>query len=391
MSRANKFKHYFERKPPQKLPEARLPNREVTDLQSDNTKSKWQRERRHLIDIYQPGRTDSWALRAVNSVRYTARRYIFDAAASFRVGDLAFNHPDLVAQNIEFARQPYADMYIEVNPREIFKARGQDISSSGDTRVGYVLTGNSIFVLAEGVGNAYGEANTQLSSTMGPLGFRLNTPQTQRLPGLFFTDDESDAKILRNVWVLGGQRERDKNLRATGTVLLPEINMPIEHFTNRFDLFKTMSVIAKVTNPQRFMYDFAFLGGGDPVICSAALLLLNQPSHRLYERMVPNRREMYAGKSVVFMSHSVVSVHLDEKESIRKLFVGHRTSPKGHEVEGHWVNYDKTACEHEFEPLDTTGDRFKCSKCSQRRTWRKQHIRGDASRGWVVKHYEVHK
>lgn len=56
-----------------------------------------------------------------------------------------------------------------------------------------------------------------------------------------------------------------------------------------------------------------------------------------------------------------------------------------HEVTGTWVNYHRTGkddCEHAYANLDDTGNKKICMLCGRKKTWRREHERGNIELGF---------
>jgi hypothetical protein len=56
-----------------------------------------------------------------------------------------------------------------------------------------------------------------------------------------------------------------------------------------------------------------------------------------------------------------------------------------HEVTGTWVNYHRTGkndCEHSFANLDENGNKKICMLCGRKKTWRREHERGNIELGF---------
>lgn len=122
-------------------------------------------------------------------------------------------------------------------------------------------------------------------------------------------------------------------------------------------------------------------------------LMLHKPkTHQITER--PRVSVKQKGRRKVFMAHSLVKIDLIGafEEMRRTAITGARGSYRAHECRGTWVNYDRNReCDHEWQEVASEDDipRHFCIKCSQRRSWRKAHVRGDATLGWVRKQYTV--
>lgn len=122
-------------------------------------------------------------------------------------------------------------------------------------------------------------------------------------------------------------------------------------------------------------------------------LMLHKPkTHQITER--PRVSIKQKGRRKVFLAHSLV--HIDilaaSEEMRRTAITGARGAYRAHECRGTWVNYDRNReCDHDWQevPSEDGIPRYFCIKCSQRRSWRKAHVRGDATLGWVRKQYTV--
>lgn len=122
-------------------------------------------------------------------------------------------------------------------------------------------------------------------------------------------------------------------------------------------------------------------------------LMLHKPkTHQITER--PRVSIKQKGRRKVFLAHSLV--HIDilaaSEEMRRTAITGARGAYRAHECRGTWVNYDRNReCDHDWQevPSEDGIPRYFCIKCSQRRSWRKAHVRGDATLGWVRKQYSV--
>lgn len=310
---------------------------------------------------------------------YSARRFIFDDEASRIVGNLMQHHTAMIAGNMEFALQPFPSMYIELNAREVFAGRGGTPVETADTEIGYLAVNGAVFTFAAGP-----KQSSRFDEVLAaPMSFAINKPQTGSLETVFEAETYEQAKMMKMAYVIGGQRIPKHGPNGEQAFWLPDVGIPNEQLIGAVDI--------RLLHPVRIPIKYCFGSGGDPLLYTAAILLLNRQNPDVYIKDVSASRGMAGGKSVVFRAHSTVSIHLSAKGSVKRLLIGDRASPRAHEVRGHWVHYDKQLCEHEWEPLDTSGKRFKCSRCEMRRTWREVHVRGDASRGVIVKHYEVHE
>lgn len=99
------------------------------------------------------------------------------------------------------------------------------------------------------------------------------------------------------------------------------------------------------------------------------------------------------GRIVKYMHARVVKLKLPIKEVRRTLrAMAYKIKKRRHEVMGHWCSSHRTgdsSCSHKYEDIDP---RVKvCSICKHRIWYKKDHMRGDASIGFVHHTYEVEK
>lgn len=94
-----------------------------------------------------------------------------------------------------------------------------------------------------------------------------------------------------------------------------------------------------------------------------------------------------------YMSYSNILLKVPKTEPTR--FVLNRIkgaidSRRRHKVRGHWAHshlIGKKNCDHVW--LKLTENREECNLCGKLRWWRKEHMRGDATKGYVDQHYVV--
>lgn len=326
----------------------------------------------------------------------SARRYVFDAEASARVGEFHREHLDLMIENVEFARPPFPTTYIEIDARAMWHGWRPDQPAlpTSDTTIGFLAHGDAVVVLTEAKG-VFGS-----ESMVAYNGFRINKPQSiplDRLTG--FADERADA--VKQAYVFGGQRYvvdpadySPKQLGKGQEIRLPDLPFEWTHaqVAAHFDIRPSYVI----DDPRTFVEN-AFRGGGDPMTALVALLLLNQPSEVIDLRTEPAGRTIFRGKLKSYREHHVVTIRLDQAVRILKGFEhSDRASPVFHNVEGHWKNYNKSPrCIHNWEPIGvqrtTSGDyrHYWCPRCFQRKTWTEAFGRGDSLRGVAMTEYRV--
>ncbi len=346
-----------------------------------------------LLDDYigaQPNYPYRRQVKNILNYSQVARRYQFDASASLRVGELMQNHMDLVVENIEFARAPFPTTYIELDMRALWSGwrPTSPQSSTMDDKVGYLIQHGTVIVFAE----------SEEAAAIATWGFRINQPQLKSLRDFFKKSDEA-SDIIKQAYVFGGQRTAqgyDKWVfdETTQIVAMPGKPGKWTHsqVAAHYDIIPSYENI-----PSKILLGAAFLGGGDPIIATAALLLLNQTHESIKQQVIPRSSGIYKGKLKSYREHNIVTIHLTKKQKIGDIIArAERHSPIMHDVEGHWKNFNKHPnCAHHWEPVgygktESGGHKhYWCPRCLQRKTWTEAYSRGDALKGVATTEYVV--
>lgn len=346
-----------------------------------------------LIELLRPEFSSAMAYRG------QARRYVFDADASRRVGEMLCNDLPLIIDNIEFARPTFPTMYVEFDFDALWHAWHPSRAKTpvADAELGFLIHKDLVVPLVT--------ADDFPSPVVPLVGHRVNRPQSPQLRRDLAVDDEQ-FEILRVSFVFGGYREVDKHGGGIHNVYLPKMGnlgeWEARQVAAHFDIRPAYD-LSSISEQRRAssLRENIFRGGGDPVILTAALLLLSQPRHVVEVQEQAGWRGIYRGKLRWVKEHHRVVVHLDPSEEIRRRARMHtdRASPLLHDVEGHWKNFNRPdePCSHEWEPLGqertVNGDyrRYFCPNCLQRRVWTEAYLRGDATRGVATHDYEVRR
>lgn len=96
---------------------------------------------------------------------------------------------------------------------------------------------------------------------------------------------------------------------------------------------------------------------------------------------------------VRYMAYSNVVLKVPNANQTRYIKRKLRTSAAGiraHQVRGHWAyshRQGQDLCNHTWATV--VPNREKCTHCGKLRWWKKEHVRGDAGRGWVYQNYVV--
>nr|WP_250808332.1 hypothetical protein [Neorhizobium tomejilense] len=308
-------------------------------------------------------------LKKLNAVKYTAKRYVFDADASAKAGRFATECADLVCEHAEFAIPPFANTYVEIDQVAALEASSRGFVDEGTARrVGYLFLENGDLVVCSG------DPDTP---TFTPFVYR------RRDGGAF---PQGQSQIEARNFLMG---EIAVGLRPA-----------VETFSNRLtDIWDYRSLYDLPRHIQEHSEDEC---RGDLKRALATLLLLNQ-QHGVHNRAVGPKRVIRSGKAKTYLAHSVVTIDLSPHGTRGLFTVGNRASPRRHQVEGHFVHYGiEEGCTHDWssfttpelerrdhERLGRSLRRWKCERCSGLRVWREEFTRGDGAKGFVTKEYKV--
>lgn len=310
-------------------------------------------------------------LKRLKALRHRARRFVFDEAASAQAGRFATECADLVCEHSQFALPPFPNSYIEIDNLASLRASSRLKTDEGTARrLGFLFhEDGDVYVCSGGDYQA-----------KGFLPFRYHRKGAGG-PGTELPDDHEFL--------------RDFLIGEVAVGLRPAVDGFSRHVTDVWSVSSANSsrqLIGWMVEECRGEFKRAI----------AALLLLNQ-KRGVEIRDVPPARRMAGGKLRTYMAHSVVSIDIGG-DGVRGFFhVESRSSPRRHEVRGHFVHYGiDEACGHEWEPYSTADlerrdverigkpvSRWRCSKCQGLRVRREAFHRGDATKGFVTKSYDV--
>ena len=324
-----------------------------------------------LIDDVKQQPSDKWGAiitpevaEVVKGSAHRARCYVFDKAASFKLGQFIASCPDIIADQLEFANEPYDVTYIEMEIDAVIDGIGKARTAAGpkaDWKIGFLRNGLSVFVLV------CGREPKAPDVFVGVYGFAY-TDGNQRM--VVYQDDDI--------------RER-ATVHMLGTTYNDLTAAQRKKFTDRY---ASLYYGPKTTEEVAFR---EIMEGhmGEVRIYAAALLLLQQKKGvMLSERSA--YRAMYRGKSRPFMAHNTVTITLDGPVQIRRAFNHTGETRRAHEVPSHYAHRHGTRnCEHVWSKREAEENHWDCTKCGRFRYLRRQHMRGDASKGFVKKSYNV--
>lgn len=330
----------------------------------------WDRRNDHLL----PRRKE------IMAVLPRAKRFILSDEASTRVGEILKGEEMawFFLRNHQFAIPPYPVTYIEFNidnmlitsGRRIYK---QEHSAARDIRTGYLINSDGeravVYPFAKSADGIAGPSPVILrkgSKKVIPLPAALGpTPPRARL-NVLLGSDARDARVS------------------------PSNALAAEEILGRWTLDYMMP-----NHADKYDIDFFNSCAGDFRNLVVLLLLLNQPK-LIGVTPIARSSGIRKGKRVVYAAHNVVDIRIGEKKDYRRVFdFGHgtRSSPRRHNVRGHFVHYHRDPnCIHSWpSEADTTKGHpsWTCGKCGCVRVWRKTYEKGDATKGFVTKDYSL--
>jgi hypothetical protein len=298
-----------------------------------------------------------------------ARRFIFDKEASAFAGAFIRDFGPTLLENLQFAIPPFEHCYVEYHLDALLDTIGRRKTEhreggSADECIGHLIDHNYVYTFIE---DSKGEASFY------PVMVDLHSDTYTR--GTFSSDLEDD-EYKKITYTLGST---SNDLKRTS-----------EETLRRW--LHNIDIVASPMFHQLLTEDVLRDGGNGTVRNLVALLLmLNRQRERVTLTQVPPKGVIYKGKRKVFMAHSLVMLTTEDYGAITRSFVpaGHHESPRRHQVRGFFRHYHRVrGCEHHFleddRPLHWT-----CQHCGTRLVWVHDHLRGDASKGFVTKEYVV--
>lgn len=308
-------------------------------------------------------------LKKLNSVKYTAKRYIFDEDASAKAGRFATECADLVCEHAEFAIPPFANTYIEIDQVAALEASSRrPVEETTARRLGYLFMENGDVVVCCGDPG---------QPAFMPFVYR----RREASPAL----KDNEQVLLRNF--LMGE-------------IAVDLRPAVENFSHRLtDIWDYRPLYPM---PAAVREEVEEDCRGDLKRALATLLLLNQ-KRGISNRAVGPTRIIRNGKAKTYLAHSVVTIDLSPHGTRGLFTLGNRASPRRHQVEGHFVHYGiDDGCGHQWssfttpelerrdnERLGRSVRRWRCSGCGGLRVWREEFTRGDGGKGFVTKEYKV--
>jgi hypothetical protein len=304
---------------------------------------------------------------SVRAARYQMHPFVFDDGASEVVGKFAIDCPDLVIGHRQFALPPYPVTYIELK-QPFFNAMPPSTAPDPDVGLAYLFYGNKVAMFAR---------SNDTDAGLMPLSYTLLPPGQSKAQPWYLDGRPMDLEILLAI--------------ALGTGLFA-----VDDDATRVDIGNSVGMHwegAQRLPTAKALYDIITSTIGDIRNMWAALLWLNIPSKYTRRQPVPASRGMRRGRPINYAAHNIVTIALGRTRTVRKAFLlaAPRVPPRRHEVRGNWHHHggQLEGCGHEWPLLPDDDHVYSCARCGRRRWWVQPHQRGDASRGFVTKDYQV--
>lgn len=316
-----------------------------------------------------------------------ARSYVFDVAASEKLGHFIRLCPDVICDQVEFAIPPYETTYIEIDllaAHAAMNAPLQEMMGEPDWHLGMLAT-------PTGAVYSFTDARSRPYHTVANLfgAIDLQNATRSEMKTLNAADMEEGKLAPMTPDDLRDPQPGDSAV-ALGSTWNHVNEDQRKHFAQRWGL-AYYGVPSLFPTFRRLISSHV----GEPRMFVAALLMLHQKRHITINDH-PYERRMSRGKSRVFMAHHTITIHLESDAEIRRAFTtGERGSPRRHQVPAHFAHRGGTrACEHHWIQREDakTGEpvtRWGCPYCGRFRWLRREHLRGDATKGWSGHDYDV--
>ena len=298
----------------------------------------------------------------------SARRFVFDKAASGFLGKLDRAAGSLLLREHRFAKPPFPAMWVEFDNQEYLRGYdGPGVSLHPGTaqQIGHLI-------MPDEVAWTFGGGNNLIS--LFPVGYALHRPYPAEEEANAAESFGMDVDNFRRA-IIGPSDANDPSLQDV-----------MRHHTPLF--LPWFSKFPIHERAQRLIMGASELGR-----LISALLLLTSAKAVVEFGEAPQAIGLLKNRKAIYLAHTTVHIRLGERKAIkmvkRALDVARR---RRHEVHGHWCQSRKigVGCQHDWTQIDQDGLRFACI-CGAKRWWKAAHERGDASLGYVTKDYEVTK
>jgi hypothetical protein len=332
-----------------------------------------------------------------------ADKFYFNASAMRYVGELVKDQhtSELLLENAQFAVPPHPVTFIEVD-RDAYLLATQPESTlkpDRDAKFGFLVVKNTVYTLSA----------RQDSTHAGLLPFiiDLNHPQQQLITEMYATTFHL-AMRCHVIHCLGSSAQpyfertmgpweeiKEKSFEDLSRIYQYCVQHNIRVMQNTLEpgVHRSGVYMTRGEKVRRLAPEFA----GDLRLIIALLLVMHRASKTIFMTEGGGEKGWIGRKQKRYMKHNVVNFNLNPHETIKRAF--ENTEPESrrrHSVRQHYAHWNKTkwhehpnlANDTAFQQLDET--HWLCERCGCLRVLRKSFMRGDASKGYVTKDYNVY-
>lgn len=297
-----------------------------------------------------------------------AKRFVLTEQAATKVGEAIASYPEMLVHHGQFAIPPFDNCWIEFPSLGFHNAivpnSRKRVTEDTDVRVGYLFTGNSVYV---------GASRSDGEGTFSPFAIDLNRPSSFEQEKDFVERlGVSRLRLDELYWGVSMAKNLDRSM--------------VRSFRAQHSIRLLMEEgLQHALRSKGLADDFIHGCAGEVRNVVGLLLMLNQPKHIRYIGEKPTTRGVTHRGTRTYLGHSVIEVDLNRKPLTVLLGrpQGTHATPRQHDVVGHFAHTGLRAlCEHFWQADD---DRhWTCANCGGKRWWRAGHKRGDASKGIVT-------
>lgn len=317
-------------------------------------------------------------------IKTSARRFVFDTEASQRFAEVVRDVPDLLVREEQFARAPFDVTWLEIDFIKVTEVlRGAAVAAeTPDSEIGFLVDHGTVYTVVGGAGDLGPKLNVV------PFIYDLHTEwsvedQLDFCSKVGTSRGQLDATFWGSTFNKIDEDTR-RSLRGRHAMRIAPMHPHLEERLKK----------------EKILSDMYYQTVGDLRNVITALLLLNRPSLTVYKHEVPHHRTFVRGKLRPYLAHTVISIPLDPRPTLRLVGtpMGDAVPRRRHEVRGHYCHDEKgrgRGCVHLWEvdlhpdddPLDP--DHWRCKRCEGKRWWRSSHERGSALLGFNKHDYNV--
>ena len=320
-----------------------------------------------------------------------AQKFVFDQAASQASTDLSFGRAQSLVDAIDFARCPFQNTWIELDVRHLPAAEpGLDEGPiygvvGGSTipvdRHGYLFQSNPAGTMGRvSMFWEHTKAYQRQTETFQATGLMVGPQSAIFEIGFHFSEADEDEELEERIFrkaIKEGSKHIGLLIPKMKDAIWTEKDRPaLQAIQDRFAISAKNQFIEgspyqdelkRKRTPQQIMDTISRDCKNEFSFIISMLTLLNCRSSVVFSDRNPKKvnAARLRRKQIPYFAHQVVELKLsgDERRLLKQ--AGEKDSPRAHLVRGH----------------------FKVRKAGV--YWWSAHVRGDASKGWVNKDYEV--